>query len=218
MTPGSRMSSERQLRPLERGVLVLMARVGELQAERADLRLVEHGQHLRQRDVVNMRPVIVAPAAMEPDAIARDAGQRLVQRRDVRLGDLEEFGGALVLEQDRPLHREVGRIDLQHEVGRDQLVLLAHLARQGEDIGLVAVVVGVQHRRGDDAGRGRRHEGVGGRRREAVAAPSGTCGTRPRPARDRRSLTSAIAWGAFDTLLRLGKRWRCCARRPGKSV
>ena len=50
----------------------------------------------------------------------------------------------------------------------DQLVFLAHLAGEREDIGLVAVVVRVQHRGGDDAGRRRRHEGVGGRRGQAV--------------------------------------------------
>ena len=105
---------------------------------------------------------------MQPDALARDGGQRLVQRRDVHFGDLQEFGGGLVLEENRALHREVGRVDLQHELARDQLVLLAHLARQREDIGLVAVVVRVQHRRGDDAGRRRRHEGIGRRRRQVV--------------------------------------------------
>lgn len=70
-------------------------------------------------------------------------------------GNLKELRRALVLKQHSVLHREIGRIDLEHEVPCDALVLLAHLARQREDVGFVAVVVRVEQRRGDDARRDR---------------------------------------------------------------
>ena len=58
---------------LERGGLVLTARVGELEADRADIRLIKRRQHHLHRHVVDMRPFPVAPADMEPYAVAGNA-------------------------------------------------------------------------------------------------------------------------------------------------
>ncbi len=88
----------------------------------------------------------------------------------MHVDDLQELGRALVLEQGGAFHGKVGCIDLQDEVARNQRVFLGDLAGQGEDIGLVAVVVRVQQGGGDDAGRRRRHE-----RLDGLAGLSGEC-------------------------------------------
>jgi hypothetical protein len=108
----------RQVGLLERGIFVLMARVGELDRERANLGPGQHRQDVGQRHVVDVRPVVVAPAAMERMRFARNASQGLVQRGDVHLGDLDELGDALVLKERGAFQRQVGRIDLQDEVAR----------------------------------------------------------------------------------------------------
>ena len=62
------------------------------------------------------------------------------------------------------VHGEIGRVDLQDQPGLvDRLVFVPHLARDGVEIGVVRGVVGVEHGRGDDAGRGRGHEPLGER-------------------------------------------------------
>ena len=77
-----------------------------------------------------------------------------------------------MLEQPRPLHGEIGTVELQEQAPAvDQLVLLAHLAGEREDIALVGVVVGVQVDGGDDAGGGRGQEALGERRRVRVGVP-----------------------------------------------
>ena len=60
----------------QRRVLVLVAGVGELDGERAGVRLVEDRQDGREPDVVDVRALPVAPAAVQPHAIARDALER----------------------------------------------------------------------------------------------------------------------------------------------
>jgi len=50
-------------------VFMLMARVGELDAERADVGLVEHRQDQLEGDIVNVRPVPVGPSS---NAAGRD--------------------------------------------------------------------------------------------------------------------------------------------------
>ena len=122
----------------------------------------------RERDVVDVRALPVAPAAVQPHAVARNALERLVERRHVQLARLDELGIALVLERHGALHGEIGRVDLQDQAGLvDGEVLGPHLARQRHQVVLVAVVVGVHHGRGDDAGRGRGRERLGERRGSA---------------------------------------------------
>ncbi len=64
-------------------------------------------------------------------------------------------------ELDVPPHRQVGAVELQDEAGpRHRLVLVPHGVRDGEQIGLMAAVVVVSEKEGDDAGRGRADEHV----------------------------------------------------------
>ena len=88
--------------------------------------------------------------------------------------DVEKFGERLVLKLHRAFHRQVRRVDLEHQSARgDERIFLLHLAGEREDVFLVAFVVRIEHGRGDDAGRGRCHEAfrgtdAGGRRIEQV--------------------------------------------------
>jgi len=52
---------------------------------------------------------------MQPHAVCRDTFERLVQSRDMLLDQLGVFHVGHVLEQQHALHRQVGRVDLQHE-------------------------------------------------------------------------------------------------------
>ena len=81
----------RQRMLLERGVFVRVARIGELDRQRADLGLVERRQNLAQRDVVDVRAFPVAVADMQPHAVARNAVDAVVDRRDVPLDRLDEI-------------------------------------------------------------------------------------------------------------------------------
>ena len=73
---------------------------------------------------------------------------RLAESLDVQVGVL-----------DVAAHAEVGAVDLQHEAGGgDRLVLVAHRLGDGEEIGLVSRIVLVAEEQRDDAGRGGAHE------------------------------------------------------------
>ena len=75
------------------------------------------------------------------------------------LDQLRELGVRGVLVEQDPLHREIGRVDLQDKSRVDDPAILdLHLARDRIEIVLMRGVVRVQHRRRDDARRRRVHE------------------------------------------------------------
>ncbi len=83
-------------------------------------------------------------------------------RIHVHFRGLDEFGVGKIAIEHGAVHREVGRVDLQqHASAVDGEIFVAHLARQSGQIGFLRIIVRVQHRSADDAGRGRRHEGLG---------------------------------------------------------
>ena len=138
--------------------LMLPARIGELEAEGADLRLVE-----RRQDHLHGHVVIVRPSQLPQQtcsrAIRRKTVEAAVQRRHVLLDQLGEVLVRQVLVQQDTLHREVRRIDLQDKSGLDDPgVLDVQLAGDRIEIVLMRGVVRVQHGRRDDARRGRIHE------------------------------------------------------------
>src|SRR5438034_1455709 len=51
----------------------------------------------------------------QTDPLGRDGGGRAVDRFHVRVHDLEEPVQRLVLEQPRPLHGEIGTVELQEQ-------------------------------------------------------------------------------------------------------
>ena len=138
---------------------VLVARIAELDAERAHVGLIEHRQDQIERDIVKMRAIPIAPAAMQAHAIAGDAVDGLIDRRHVHLRGLDELRVGKIAIKHGPVHGQIGRIDLQQQARAvDGEIFVAHLARQGGQIGLLRIIERVEHRGGDDAGRGRGHE------------------------------------------------------------
>ena len=87
----------------------------------------------------------------------------------------DELGKAALLVEARPLHAEIGRIDLQNEtVLDDAFVFVFQRTGQRENVVLEAVVVEVDHRRRGEARRYRSHEDVGEpvlRIREGILEP-----------------------------------------------
>ena len=109
-----------------------------------------------------VRTFVVAPAQMHAQLLGRDVGERVVERGDVHAGTLAEFGEVEVGVLDVPAHGEVGTVDLQDEAGLgDGLVFVAHRVGDGEQIGLVVLVVLVAEEQRDHARRRRAHERVG---------------------------------------------------------
>ena len=106
-----------------------------------------------------------------------------------------------------PLHRQVGSVDLQDQAGVvDRAIFVGQRFRQGHQIGLVAVVMLIEHGRGDDTRRRRRHETF------AEAAPHAL-----EPLRRLRLIgalltyrTSDSAAGAFIARAVCGKRAADC--------
>ena len=77
-------------------------------------------------------------------------------------GDLQELRVADLEEREVPPHREVRTVDLEHESGPvDRIVLLCHEVGEARQIRVTARVVLVLQEVRDDAGRRRRHERVG---------------------------------------------------------
>ena len=81
----------RHLLPPEYRPLVRMARVGGLEQQRLRLGLEHDGQQLLERDVVVVRPLVVAPADVHAHAIGRDVAQRMVEHLDVPRRGLQVF-------------------------------------------------------------------------------------------------------------------------------
>jgi len=74
-----------------------------------------------------VRAFVVAPAQVHAHHLGRDAGERVVERRDVHAGALAKLRQVKIRILDVPPHGEIGTIDLQHDPGlRDRLVFVPH--------------------------------------------------------------------------------------------
>ena len=148
-----------QWSPLEAGVLVGVTGVGHRDDEGADLRLVEQWKDLVERNVVGVRPGVVAPADVETDVARVDPFERAVDGVDHQLDPVEEVRERSVGEQRVPLHGEVGGVDLEQQALVDDVPVLGpQRGGDGADVLLGRWVVAVLHRRRDDPGRRRGHE------------------------------------------------------------
>ena len=110
---------------------VVVARIGGFDADRLRARLEGEVDDLRERQIVGVRPFVVAPADVQPHAVGRQALGRGIERGDVALGDLAELvvGEMPVLVVAR--RGEIGRVDLQDEAGLDDRPVFG-LHRVGE--------------------------------------------------------------------------------------
>ncbi len=61
---------------------VRIAQIGERQHQSPDSSLMQARQNLGEGNVIGVRPFIVAPAYVQPDTIARNIDQRLVEGVD----------------------------------------------------------------------------------------------------------------------------------------
>src|SRR5262249_21224176 len=103
--------------------------------------------------------IVIAPANMQTDTVAWDAGKTLIDRRDMPLELLQERPLIEMRKEAGALHRQVGCIDLQHMPRFvDRPVLVGERLRQCRQIGVVTGVVLVGHGRGNDARRRHGHE------------------------------------------------------------
>ena len=79
-----------QRKLLQHAPFVLMPRVGEGQHKAADIGLFQQRQDLFERHVAIVRPLVIAPADMQSDAVARNVGDGAVDRLDDALDKAEE--------------------------------------------------------------------------------------------------------------------------------
>ena len=148
-----------QLHLLEQCPFVRMTRIGGLDRNCARPGAKDDVDHIAERHVAMMRAFVIAPAQMHAQFLGRDVGQRVIHRLDVELRLPAPFGEAQVRMLDVPPHAEVGTVDLQHDPGvGDGLVLVPHRVGDGEKIRFFACVVLVAKEERDDTGRGCRHE------------------------------------------------------------
>ena len=145
-----------QLHALEDPPLVRVPRVGGLEGDALGTGREDEVEDVGEGDVVVMRPLVVAPAEVDPELLGRDVGHRVIERREVQAGHPPELLEAEVGELDVPAHGQVRTVQLQDEAGpRHRLVLVPHGVRDGEEVGLVARRSGHSGRRGRSR-RGRR--------------------------------------------------------------
>ena len=127
---------------LEQRPLVRMARIGGLEQDRVRLGLPDDVDDVGERHVAVVRAGVVAPAQVHAHLLGGDVTSAwlsasmcsaIVSRNPARSSSANWRVAA---------HREVGAIDLQHDAGLgDRLVLVAHRLGDGEHVVLVAGVV-----------------------------------------------------------------------------
>src|SRR5206468_11352818 len=64
-------------------IFMLVPRIGELDTQPAGVRLIQDRQDPLKRNVVNVRPILVTPAAMQTHALTRDTFNSVVKCRDM---------------------------------------------------------------------------------------------------------------------------------------
>src|ERR1700730_7862872 len=132
-----------------------MARIGEGEEKAADLGLSDDRQNVGEWHIAIMRPLVITPADMQPNPVARNIFECRVDRRDDAFDKAEEIAERTVLVGEMALEREVWAIELQQEAAADdRLVFPFERCAECREIGFLAVVIFVLHRSGDDPGRG----------------------------------------------------------------
>ena len=110
-----------------------------------------------------MRPLVIAPADVNPHTGRIDVAKRVVQRLDMHGRDLNELVVAEISEQHMARERKVRTVELQIEAGTDNgLVFLLHRIGQRREIGLARGVVLVLQEQRDHTRRSRIHKAASG--------------------------------------------------------
>ena len=106
-----------------------------------------------------VRPFVVAPANVQPDAVRRDARERVVERVHVQFGERLVLGIGVVLEHHVAPEAQVGRVELQHETRVDDgAVFRRHGIGNRFEVGLVVGVEPVRLEQRDHSRGCRVHE------------------------------------------------------------
>src|SRR5581483_317002 len=114
-----------------------------------------------ERHVAVMRPLVVAPAQVQPQLIRRSVAKRMIERLDVHLRLLAELLQIKIGVLDVASHREVGTVDLQHETRLEQRgVLAAHGIGDRVQIRLFAWIIVVAKEERDHSWRSCAYESV----------------------------------------------------------
>jgi len=95
-----------------------MAGIGERQHQGADVHSCDQRQYRCKRHVAIVRPLIISPAYMHPDPVARDVAQRRVDGRNHALDEIEKIGLRTILKRNVVLEREIGAIELKQKALR----------------------------------------------------------------------------------------------------
>ncbi len=147
---------------LEHDPLVAVPGIRRLELDRVRLRLPHHVDDVLERNVVVVRPRIVAPAQVHADLLRGNVHERPVERFDVQLHALAKAGEVEISELRVPPHREVRAVDLQRDArGGDGLVLVPHRLGDREDVLFVRPVVVVLEEERGHARRGRGQKTAG---------------------------------------------------------
>ena len=119
-----------------------VAGIGGLERQPRRPRLYRHLENLGERDVVGVRPLVIAPAQMHAHRVGRNIRGGVVERRDVALCNAQEFVIRQVLVLVVPSRAEIRRIDLQDKSClMDRLVFFLQRIGQRRDIGIFVLVV-----------------------------------------------------------------------------
>ena len=95
-----------QLRVAPDGPFVLVTRIGGLEHERTGLRLLHDRHDPFERNVVVVRPLVVAPADVHAHLCGRNVGERVVERLDVCAATLRNSSS---LRSWKPVWRDIAR-------------------------------------------------------------------------------------------------------------
>jgi hypothetical protein len=91
ITPATRIWSSARTPPSKQRYSWAWRGVGEREHEAADPGLADDRQDLGERHVQVVRALVIAPADVHADALARDIDQRPIDRRDHALDEAEEL-------------------------------------------------------------------------------------------------------------------------------
>ena len=88
-------------------ILVLLPGIGKLDAQPANMRLIQHRKDEIEWNIEYVGTVPIAPTAMQPYAIAWNSFDRLVDRRNVHLTGRNELRVGNVAIKHRPVHCKI---------------------------------------------------------------------------------------------------------------
>ena len=142
--PGYQHLAARQLDSLEHPPLMGVARVGSFDQKSHRSRLQQRADEVGQRHVSDVRPLVVTPANMEAHAVGGDISDGVVERLDVDFGRHKKLTVGLVGVFGRPSARQVRPVELQHQPGlMDGVVLVFEQVRQRKHVRLFTAVIPV---------------------------------------------------------------------------